>query len=191
MRFVNIIYLFIYLLISFITFGARAEMLILDKLNKPGFTSQNQRWSFFTDGVMGGISEGSVKLDKINNISCYRMTGYVTTENNGGFIQIRTLLNPLISTSEYEGIYFKIYGNSKKYFLHLRTPFTVAPWQYYSFGFNSPNKWVEIKAPFADFVKSNFYQPKKLLNQKIKSLGLVAGFDDFDADICLAEIGFY
>ena len=44
---------------------------------------------------------------------------------------------------------------------------------------------------FKDFKKSNFYQPKNLVNQEIKTIGLVAGFDDFQADICLAEIGLY
>ena len=34
------------------------------------------------------------------------------------------------------------------------------------------------------------YGGKPLL-RKIKSIGLVAGFKDFNADICLSEIGFY
>ena len=166
-------------------------MLVLDRLENPGQPTQGQRWSFFTDGVMGGVSEGTVKLDKINNIFCYRMIGNVTTENNGGFIQIRSLLKPNINGSDYEGIYFKVFGNNKKYFIHLRTQYTVAPWQYYSHSFNSISDWTEIKLSFSNFKKSNFYQSKKLINQSIKSIGLVAGFDNFDADICLAEIGFY
>ena len=32
---------------------------------------------------------------------------------------------------------------------------------------------------------ANYYK------QNIKSIGLVAGFDDFISDICLSEIGFY
>ena len=48
-----------------------------------------------------------------------------------------------------------------------------------------------IKAPFKRFKKSNFYQPKSILGQKIKSIGLVAGFEDFQSDICLGEIGLY
>ena len=60
----------------------------------------------------------------------------------------------------------------------------------YSTLFNT-KKWLEIKAPFKNFKKSNFYQPKKLTNQNIKSIGLVAAFDNFYADVCLAEIGFY
>ena len=163
----------------------------LDKLDQPGTTTQGEKWSFFTDRVMGGLSDGQATINTINNTPCYQMTGNVTTENNGGFIQIRTNLSPLIKANEYEGVYIKIYGNNESYSLFLRTKLTLAPWQYYSYSFLAKNEWVEIRAPFNDFKKSNFYQPKKLSNQNIKSIGLVAAFDNFYADICLAEIGFY
>ncbi len=169
----------------------KSEMIILDELKNPGKTIQGQNWSFVTDGVMGGLSTGNVKLDKIENIPCYRMIGNVTTENNGGFIQIRASIEPKINTKEYEGIYALIYGNNKDYNFFIRTPSTVAPWQYYSYNFLAPDKWIEIKAPFSKFKKSNFYQPSKILNQKMKSIGLVAAFQNFKADICLAKIGLY
>ena len=91
------ILILIFFFLNLFTIEARSEMLVLDRLENPGQTTQGQRWSFFTDGVMGGVSEGTVKLDKINNIFCYRMIGNVTTENNGGFIQIRSLLKPNIN----------------------------------------------------------------------------------------------
>ena len=120
---------------------------------------------FFTDGVMGGISEGKANIDQIKNIPCYRMMGNVTTENNGGFIQIRSLINPTISITDYQGIYLKVYGNNKNYYLHIRTSFTVAPWQYYAYGFNAQSNWTEIKVPFLNFKKSNFYHcEKKFMN---------------------------
>ena len=62
---------------------------------------------------MGGLSEGKAIISSIENIPCYKMTGNVTTENNGGFIQIRTIIDPLIKTKDYTGIYLKIFGNSK------------------------------------------------------------------------------
>ena len=165
--------------------------MVLDKLDNPGKTVQEQRWSFFTDGVMGGLSEGNAKISSIEGVPCYKMTGNVTTENNGGFIQIRTIINPLIKAEDYTGIYMKVFGNNKNYSIHIRTPLTLAPWQYYAHSFNAENKWLEIKAPFVHFKKSNFYQPRKLQNQHLRSIGLVAGFNNFFAEICLAEIGFY
>ena len=177
--------------IFFIIIGAKSEMIVLDELKNPGTTIQNENWSFITDSVMGGLSEGSVDLDKIENVSCYRMKGKVTTENNGGFIQIRALIKPNMKIGDFNGIFAYVYGNNKSYNIFIRTPLTVAPWQYYSYKFSAPNKWIEIRAPFSKFKKSNFYQPKDLSNQKIKSIALVAAFEDFNSDICLAKIGLY
>ena len=165
--------------------------MILDQLKNPKLTNQSQQWNFITDQVMGGLSTGKFIVEKVDGVMCYRMTGDVSTKNNGGFIQIRAKLNPEINSKEYDGVYVKVYGNEKNYNLHLRTGLTLAPWQYYSYTFETTKNWIEIRAPFRQFKKSNFYQPKSILGQNIKSVGLVAGFDDFKSDICLSEIGFY
>ena len=165
--------------------------MILDQLNNPTFTNQSQKWNFITDQVMGGVSTGELIVQQVDGVKCYRMIGNVSTKNNGGFIQIRAKLNPEINSKDYNGVYIKVHGNQKNYNLHLRTGLTLAPWQYYSYTFASTKNWSEIRAPFAQFKKSNFYQPKSILGQNIKSVGLVAGFDDFKSDICLSEIGFY
>ena len=165
--------------------------MILDQLKNPKLTNQSQKWNFITDKVMGGVSTGNFNVEEVEGSKCYRMTGNVSTQNNGGFIQIRSKLFPEIKSNDYSGIYIKVYGNEKNYNLHLRTGLTLAPWQYYSFTFYSNKNWKEIKAPFSEFKKSNFYQPKSILGQNIKSIGLVAGFDNFKSDICLGEIGFY
>ena len=185
---------FYFLVFVVVLFGSGKIMsskLIIDNLANPGITTQSQYWSFFTDGVMGGLSQGTAVISSDNNIPCYKMTGNVTTENNGGFIQIRTNLKPNIEATKYEGIYLKVKGNNQQYSIHVRTPLSMAPWQYYSYSFYLEEFWTEIKAPFNKFKRSNFYQPKNLTEQQIKSIGLVAGFNDFYADICLSEIGFY
>ncbi len=183
--------LFVITICNYKILMAQDSKMILDNLSTPGITTQKQNWAFFTDGVMGGLSEGKAIISNIDGKNCYHMTGNVTTENNGGFIQIRNQLKPSISTKEYEGVYLKVFGNKEDYSIHVRTALTMAPWQYYKFSFSTNNKWSEIKAPFSKFKKSNIYQPSDLIGQKIKSIGLVAGFKNFSADICLSEIGFY
>ena len=184
----KIIFLILFLLCQSNTLS---NDMILDQLKNPKTTNQSQRWNFITDQVMGGLSTGKFAVDKVDGVACYRMTGDVSTKNNGGFIQIRTKLSPEISSKDYDGVYVKVYGNEKNYNLHLRTGLTLAPWQYYSYTFVTTKNWIEIRAPFEQFKKSNFYQPKSLVGQNIKSVGLVAGFDNFKSDICLSEIGFY
>ena len=168
-----------------------SEDMILDQLKNPKLTNQSQKWNFVTDQVMGGVSTGKFIVEEIDGMKCYRMTGNVSTKNNGGFIQIRTKLSPEINSNDFNGVYIKVYGNEKSYNLHLRTGLTLAPWQYYSYTFTTTKNWIEIRAPLKEFKKSNFYQPKSILGQNIKSIGLVAGFDNFKSDICLGEIGFY
>lgn len=164
-----------------------ADQKMADNFNN----NPEQRWMFFADTVMGGRSSGDVVFNKSSNNNYAHLSGIVTTENNGGFIQMRTLMAPKIDTDKYQGIYLKVYGNNKYYSIHLRTRYTIAPWQYYSFEFFASKEWVEIKAPFKEFSKSNFYQPKKLENQEVNSIGLIAGFENFMANICMAEIGLY
>ncbi len=166
-------------------------MFVLDNLENPGITSQGIKWQFFTDGVMGGMSEGRVTIERFREKKCYRMTGNVTTENNGGFIQMRVNINSDIPDKNYNGIYLETYGNNLKYAVHIRTAYTKLPWQYYSSKFIAKNKWEEIKLPFSNFGQSNFYQPNKFNYNNIKTIGIVAGFDNFKADISVSEIGFY
>ena len=190
-RYYNFFYIICFLSLLSSPLVLSKEMFVLDDLTNSGKTLQNQEWSFFTDGVMGGLSQGNVSKDNISGKSCYRMQGNVTTKNNGGFIQIVAPIKPIMKAKDFEGVYIKVFGNNKRYFLHIRTPLTLAPWQYYSFSFEASSNWALIKAPFEDFKRSNFYQPKTILNQKIKTIGVLAGFDNYQADICIAEIGFY
>ena len=184
----KVIFLILFLIFHSTVFS---KDMILDQLKNPKLTNQSQNWYFITDQVMGGVSTGKFTVEKVDGVICYRMIGDVSTKNNGGFIQIRAKLNPEINSKEYDGVYINVYGNEKNYNLHLRTGLTLAPWQYYSYTFATKKNWTKIRAPFEQFKKSNFYQPKSILGQKIKSIGLVAGFDDFKSDICLSEIGFY
>ena len=85
---------------------------------------------------MGGVSTGKFRVEEVDERR-YRMTGDVSTKNNGGFIQIRTKLIPGINSKDYNGIYIKVYGNEKNYNIHLRTGLTLAPWQYYSYTFST------------------------------------------------------
>jgi hypothetical protein len=47
------------------------------------------RWRFFTDTVMGGVSAGNMAFHSEPNQRFARLTGLVSTANNGGFIQMQ------------------------------------------------------------------------------------------------------
>ena len=48
-------------------------------------TEDNMR--LITDNVMGGVSQGELKWSRHNEMPCLSLTGDVSTDNNGGFIQ--------------------------------------------------------------------------------------------------------
>ena len=174
------------LIISLILFlnTANASM-IIDNLEN----SKNRNWVYFTDTVMGGVSQGKLAFMNENGENFYRMTGNVSTENNGGFIQFATGIEKI--DKNFEGIKLRVRGNNENYQLHLRTKYTPAPWQYYSAEFNVTNEWKEVIIPFPTFKKSNFYQPGKFKSSNIKSIGIVAIGKDFEAEIDLGRIELY
>tara|TARA_B110000902_G_scaffold61581_1_gene72741 strand:+ start:56 stop:547 length:492 start_codon:yes stop_codon:yes gene_type:complete len=97
------------------------------------FTPDNVNdWRYFSDQVMGGVSEGQVSLEQDADKVFIRLSGNVRTDNNGGFIQLRTttslsnkpLMFKLLHNSNKEGkklkgIRLKVKGNGEKYHIFI------------------------------------------------------------------------
>ena len=165
-----------------------SETMIIDNLTP----EKNQKWVFFTDRVMGGVSSGKLEIGSEDGSKFYRMTGNVSTANNGGFIQFQADLSNISNTEEvFNGIKIKVRGNNENYQIFIRTNLTVLPWQYYSSEFYASNQWKEIELPFSSFKRSNFYQPKNINNTDIRTLGIVAYGKDYSADLNVGLIEFY
>tara|TARA_Y100000817_G_scaffold28265_1_gene19888 strand:+ start:442 stop:1041 length:600 start_codon:yes stop_codon:yes gene_type:complete len=165
-----------------------SETMIIDNLTP----EKNQQWVFFTDRVMGGVSSGKLEIGSEDGSKFYRMTGNVSTANNGGFIQFQADLSNISNTEEvFNGIKIKVRGNNENYQIFIRTNLTVLPWQYYSSEFYASNQWKEIELPFSSFKRSNFYQPKNINNTDIRTLGIVAYGKDYSADLNVGLIEFY
>ena len=107
------------------SFKSHSEIVFTDK-----FTT-NTNWKMITDQVMGGISQGQFNYQKIGYDNAVILTGKVSTKNNGGFIQIRRNLNN-VNLNNVKKVTIIAKGNDEKYFIHLRTSFTILPWQYLS-----------------------------------------------------------
>ena len=148
------------------------------------------RWRFFSDTVMGGVSEGQVAFLEEDGASFARMTGRVSTANNGGFIQMRLDL-PSPPADGTTGLRLSLRGNDQRYFVHVRTRGTRLPWQYYQAGFDVTGKWTEVRLPFASFAASGNIMRQVPRTTSITSIGIVAFGRDHDAQIDVREIGFY
>ena len=169
---------------SFASNASDIKKIIDDFTNNP-----ERRWQFYTDQVMGGVSEGTASV-RIGSEGPYlRLEGLVSTDNNGGFIQFRA--NVKIEDLPYKGLKINTRGNGEEYFIHIRTPKTRLPWNYYASSFTVSSEWQSIKIPFDSFKKSGLILPRKFDASDIKSIGIVAFGKDFYADIDLASIELY
>ena len=153
------------------------------------FTGKPQeRWRFVTDQVMGGVSTGNLRFEPLQRQNVARMTGNVSTENNGGFIQFR---RKMTAVSGSNGVEIRVRGNGEKYFVHLRTSGTVLPWQYYQASFDTTDEWKTIRIPFRNFVGSSDWLSEDISPSSIRSLGIVAYGRDHQADISVSMAGFF
>ena len=182
----------------FISINSVADKMIIDDMrNQSGVPDEefcesgNAKWCFVTDKVMGGISEGSLEFKKESDTYFYRMTGDLSLENNGGFIQFRTKIEDHPRGKSFKGIRLRVRGNNNEYTVHIRTKYLFLPWQYYESAFQATEQWITIELPFTTFKKSNFYQPSVVSSQDIKTIGIVAIGREFKAQIDLASIELY
>lgn len=152
--------------------------------------SPEMRWDYVADTVMGGVSSGQVRFLSEGDVHFARLTGTVSTANNGGFIQVRRKLTarPAADTS---GIRLLVRGNGEQYFVHLRTRGTVLPWQYYQASFATSDSWTEIRLPLSEFRASGAMLRSTPVPNGITSVGIVAFGRDHQAGVDVTEIGFY
>ena len=155
------------------------------------FKSQpEKRWRFVADTVMGGISTGNISFLTENRNTYARMTGNVSTQNNGGFIQFRMKLSAPLPKSVV-GLRLVVRGNDQKYFMHLRTTGTFLPWQYYQAGFKVNRYWSEVRLPLETFKASGNFLRAVPQPESVKSVGIVAFGRDHEAEIEVREVAYY
>jgi hypothetical protein len=148
-------------------------------------------WRMVTDGVMGGVSSGTLTLASMDKRDCLRLQGDVRLENNGGFVQAALDIGKTAAAdaSAYTGIVMDVYGNDEAYNLHLRTADLWLPWQSYRATFQAPASWQTVQLPFAGF--SPYKTGKALDLTKLERIGVLAIGRAFTADLCIGRVGFY
>lgn len=177
-------------LLALLCLGTSLPAMAQSRMLETFETTPETRWRFVADTVMGGVSQGEVRFLREGGKAHARLTGTVSTANNGGFIQMRTDLSAP-PPEDATGLRLVLRGNDQRYFVHLRTGGTVLPWQYYQAGFHAPPTWTEIRLPFTAFRPSGRLLRSTPRTAGIKSVGIVAFGRDHEAEIELREVGFY
>jgi hypothetical protein len=180
----------IFRVILFLIFLLPSASMADDKLIDNFELQPDARWRFIADTVMGGVSIGRVEFYREAAGSYARMTGTVSTKNNGGFIQFRTFLDSPLP-KESKGLRLVVRGNQQNYFVHLRTNGIFFPWQFYQAKFEVSEDWSEVYLPFQEFKTSGFLLRSSPLAESIESIGVVAFGIDHEAKVDVLEVSFY
>ena len=142
-------------------------------------------WYIVTDQVMGGKSE--LKVDF--NDGVFSLNGYVTTENNGGFVRLAH--SPKNVDKEVKGIRFMAKGNNEIYEVHVTMQgLRMPPWAYHSSTFDVNAEWKMFEINFSDFEKKSGVS-SKLRPNNIRDISFAGYGRDFDVDLQVKEISFY
>lgn len=149
-----------------------------------------QRWNYIADTVMGGVSKGQAVMAKIDGQPAMRLTGDVSTEFNGGFIQVRRLL-PNGLPEGTAGFEMDVRSNGEPYYVFLRTKETTRQWFFYNAAFSAGNDWKTVRVPIEAFERSHDHLSENIDPQEVISIHLAAYGRDYSADLTVREIRLY
>ncbi len=112
------------------------------------YTNHTLNWYAINDGVMGGLSEGTVTLNDAGNM-LYK--GYVTTENNGGFSSVRHQFNKK-EVSKFDQVILRVKGDGKTYQFRIKSD--ASDRYSYIKSFKTTGSWETIRLSFDSFYPS-------------------------------------
>ncbi|SOE18999.1 complex I intermediate-associated protein 30 (CIA30) [Hoeflea halophila] len=149
-------------------------------------------WVFVADTVMGGVSTGSVTATSIKERAAHRLTGHVSLENDGGFVQMAFDLTGDIAVDDagdWTGLELDVTGNNETYEVRLRTSQLTKPWQSFRAEFQASEGWKTVRMPFDGFeaYRHEFsFDPNQL-----RRIGVLAVGREFQADVAVSAIRLY
>lgn len=149
-------------------------------------------WRGFTDRVMGGVSDAAFGQATVAGKTCVRMTGNVTRESNGGFIQMAMYFgnnDAELDASDYDGIELLVHGNNEDYNVHVRTADCGWYDQSYRATFFAGSDWQTVRIPWSGFTPNGLRAP--LNTTQINRIAILGWMREFKADIALAQIALY
>jgi hypothetical protein len=149
-------------------------------------------WEYVSDRVMGGVSTGRLTFGRFHGRDGARLTGRVSLENNGGFLQMALDVSPdgrSMDVSGWQGIEIEVRGNGETYDIRLRTAQLTRPWQSFRAEMKAQREWQTLRIAFTDFVPhrtDEVFDPAHLRRIGVLAIGRV-----FEADVAVAGVGFY
>lgn len=106
-------------------------------------------WYIVNDGVMGGLSQGNIKVDTEGQGV---FAGTISLENYGGFSSVRYRLPEAVALKNYKVVVLKIKGDGKEY--QFRITDKIQKRYSYITSFTTNGNWQEITIPLEVFYPS-------------------------------------
>ncbi|MFN0127940.1 MAG: CIA30 family protein [Verrucomicrobiales bacterium] len=134
------------------------------------------KWTVVDDGVMGGLSQGSLTPSQAGII---KFSGTLSLENNSGFSSFRSG-DVALDLSSHLGLVLRVKGDGRTYQVSLATDVRYRGMEVsFSAEFaTTKGEWMEVNVPFADF-KGSFrgieLPDEKFDPSKIHRLGILLG----------------
>jgi hypothetical protein len=170
-----------------------SKSIAAEDLSFPFNADSGKYWQYVSDRVMGGISDGQVTIEQDGEMYYARLTGNVSTANNGGFIQLRSgvsFANTEKDGKNLKGVRLNVRGNGETYDIHIITNDRAYYGDYYSATFKADSDWKMIDLPFNKFERQR-YNTLKLDAKNIRSFSITAYGRDFTSDVSVSTIEFY
>ncbi len=148
-------------------------------------------WEYVADTVMGGVSSGQLTRGEVAGRDAVQLTGEVSLENNGGFIQMASDLGQdgVFDASNWQGIEVDLRGVGTGYEVRLRTDQLSRPWQSYRAVIEPTGDWQTVRFAWDAFEANRTDVPFD--PARVRRLGILAIGAEMEADIAVSGIRFY
>jgi hypothetical protein len=172
--------------------GSLDQRVLTDFAPEEPYIIEGAGWRGFSDRVMGGMSNVSLNRDTIAGKNCARLTGTVTRESNGGFIQMALYFGAdeaELDGSAYSGLELLVYGNNEDYNVHLRTADCGWYDQSYRYTFFAKPEWQRVRIKWSEFEANSV--TAAFNSARINRIAILGWMREFQADIALARLSLY
>jgi hypothetical protein len=151
-----------------------------------------RRWRGLNDRVMGGVSDAEFRLAEVAGTRCILLTGRVTRNQGGGFIQMALDLGSSaqpFDASAYAGLELLVHGNDEDYNCHVRTDDCGWYGESYRATVHVTPRWQRIRLAWTDFKPNGELPPLNAV--RLRCIALLSWMREFQADIALAGLVLY
>ncbi len=119
-----------------------------------GKTDSANEWQTVNDGVMGGISQGQIKITAEKTME---FVGKLSLENNGGFASFRSKSKNL-NLKKGDTLALRARGDGREYSLNLYTQRRLTAFSYRAMFTTNKDEWIEVRIPMDRFVATSYGQ---------------------------------